>query len=198
MSPSPSSPLDEGKSHLREKLKKIRDQVDPALAETASQGVWNLLSSVPEFQKAKGIGAFASTPSEINTYPILEGVIELGKKLYLPRVVKDKTRFNYYPVADFKDLSPGTFGILEPPGDHPADWEEIDLVLVPGLAFDLKGRRLGFGKGYYDRALPLLKKSAFTIGLGYSFQVVEQVPTASHDIALKAVLSEKGFYYCPK
>ena len=198
MSPSPSNPLDEDKSRLRDKLKKIRNQVDPDLAEAASQGVWTLLSGVPEFQKAKGIGAFASIPSEINTYPILEGILELGKKLYLPRVIKEKVGFNYYPVADLKDLAPGTFGILEPTGDHPAEWEEIDLVLVPGLAFDLKGRRLGFGKGYYDRVLTQLKKSAFTIGLGYSFQVVEQVPSVSHDIPLKAVLSEKGFHYCPK
>ncbi len=186
----------ENKAALREKLKKIRDQVDPALAETASQGVWTLLSRLPEFQKARGIGAFASTPSEINTYPLLEGTLGLGKKLYLPKVSPDKTHFEYYQVGDFKNLSVGPFGILEPPGSHPAPWEEIDLALVPGLAFDSQGHRLGFGKGYYDRVLPLLKKTALTVGLGYSFQIVEQVPSEPHDILLKAILSEKGFHLC--
>lgn len=195
MSSSPdSSP--ENKAGLREKLKKIRDQVDPALAETASQGVWALLSRLPEFQKAKGIGGFASTATEINTYPILEGVLDMGKKLYLPKVSADKTDFEYFHVTDFKNLSTGSYGILEPSGHRAADWEEIDLALVPGLAFDLKGHRLGFGKGYYDRALPRLKKSALTIGLGYSFQVVDQVPSQPHDVLLKAILSEKEVHYC--
>jgi 5-formyltetrahydrofolate cyclo-ligase len=193
-----TSPRPENKASLREKLRKIRDQVDPGLAETASQGVWSILSHLPEFQKAKGIGAFASTPGEINTYPILEGVLGLGKKLYLPRVAADKSHFDYYPVHDFKKLSVGPFGILEPSGNQPADWEEIDLVLVPGLAFDIQGHRLGFGKGFYDRALPRLKKTALAVGLAYSFQIVEQLPTEPHDFLLKAFLTEKGFHPCAK
>jgi|SRR5581483_1172569 len=189
-----NSPHPDSKDPLREKLKKLRAQVDPGLAESASQGVWNILKSLPEFHKAKGIGAFASIPTEINTYPLLEGSLDSGKKLYLPKVVKDKTHFDFYPVRDFKSLVKGSFGILEPTGLKPANWDEIDLVLIPGLAFDLTGNRLGFGKGYYDRVLPLLKKTALTIGLGYSFQIVEKIPAEPHDIPLKAVLSEKGFH----
>lgn len=188
----------ENKASLREKLKKLRDQVDPGLAETASQGIWAVFRRLPEFQKAKGIGAFASTPGEINTYPILEGILAAGKKLYLPRVATERTHFDYYPVPDFKNLSSGAFGILEPPGKHPASWEDIDIALVPGLAFDLRGHRLGFGKGYYDRVLPHLKKSALTVGLGYSFQIVEQIPAESHDVLLKSILTEKGFHPCNK
>jgi 5-formyltetrahydrofolate cyclo-ligase len=189
-------PESDSKSPLREKLKQLRDQVDPAFAESASQGVWNILCKRPEFDKANGIGAFASTPSEINTYSILEGSLELGKKLYLPKVVKDKKHFHFYQVQNFKTLIKGPFGILEPSGNKPANWEEIDLILVPGLAFDLTGNRLGFGKGYYDRVLPEMKKTTLTIGLGYSFQIVEKIPAEPHDIPLKAVLSEKGFQYC--
>jgi 5-formyltetrahydrofolate cyclo-ligase len=193
-----TTPAPDSKAPLREKLKKLRDQVDPGFAESASQGVWNILNKLAEFHKAKGIGAFASTPNEINTYPILEGSLELGKNLYLPKVVPDKNHFDFYLVHNFKNLAPGPFGILEPSGHKPADWEEIDLVLVPGLAFDLTGHRLGFGKGYYDRVLPLLKKSTLTVGLGYSFQIVEKIPAESHDIPIKAVLSEKGFQFCSK
>jgi len=192
------SPQPENKAGLREKLKQLRNQVDPGLAETASQGVWNILSRIAEFQKARGIGAFASTTGEINTYSILEGVLSSGKKLYLPRVAADKTHFDYYAVSDFTKLSTGAFGILEPTGSHPAPWEEIDIALVPGLAFDLRGHRLGFGKGYYDRVLPLLKKTTLTVGLGYSFQVVERIPDEAHDIPLKALLTEKNFHLCGK
>ena len=192
------APQPENKASLREKLKKLRDQVDPGLAETASQGVWTIFSRLPEFHKSKGIGAFASTPGEINTYPILEGILAAGKKLYLPRVAPDRTHFDYYLVPDFKNLSSGAFGILEPSGGHPAAWDDIDIALVPGLAFDLRGHRLGFGKGYYDRVLPHLKKTAMTVGLGYSFQIVEQIPDESHDFLLKSILTEKGFQPCGK
>ncbi len=184
------------KALLREKLKDLRSKVAPGMAEAASQSVWNLLAKLPEFHKAKTIGAFASTPGEINTYPILEGILASDKKLYLPRVTADKSRFDYYPVQDFNQLKTGAFGIQEPSGNRPAPWEELDLILVPGLAFDPKGNRLGFGKGYYDRVLPLLKKSALTVGLGYSFQIVPSVPFTPEDVPVKALLSEKGFIKC--
>lgn len=195
--PNPSSSKDE-KSELREKLKLIRDSVDSGLAETASQGVWNILKDRPEFLKAKGIGAFASIPHEINTYPILENTLSSGKRLYLPKVNKEKSYFEFYPVTDLKNLKTGPFGIQEPTSPKAADWEEMDMVLVPGLAFDRKGNRLGFGKGFYDRVLPLLKKTCLVIGLGYSFQLVEQVPTGTHDAPVRAVLCEKGFTLCAK
>lgn len=184
------------KALLREKLKTLRSQVDPAFAEASSQAIWNLLAKLPEFRKAKTIGAFASTPGEINTYPILEGILASDKKLYLPRVTADKSRFDYYPVQDFNQLKTGAFGIQEPSGTRPAPWDELDLILVPGLAFDPQGNRLGFGKGYYDRALPLLRKSVLTIGLGYSFQIVPAVPFTPEDVPMKALLSEKGFTHC--
>jgi 5-formyltetrahydrofolate cyclo-ligase len=195
--PNPLPPKDE-KSELREKLKRIRDSVDPGLAETASQGVWNILKDRPEFLKARGVGAFASIPHEINTYPILEGALSSGKKLFLPKVNKEKSHFDFFPVADLKNLKSGPFGIQEPTALKAADWEELDLVLVPGLAFDRKGNRLGFGKGFYDRVLPQLKKSCLVVGLGYSFQLVDQVPTGSHDAPVRAVLNETGFILCTK
>lgn len=199
MSPetSPES-IAQSKAFLREKLKNIRSQVSPAIAEATSQSIWHTLSGLPEFKKSKGIGAFASIPGEINTFSILEGSLKTGKKLYLPKVNKDLSSFDYFPIADLKNLAPGPFGILEPTHSHAAPWEELDLVLVPGLAFDLKGNRLGFGKGYYDRVLPNLKKSALIVGLAYSFQIVEKVPFTSDDIPMKALLTEKGFTHCQK
>ena len=191
-------PVDREKAQLRKKLKEIRAQVDPALAEAASQGVRSALVSLPEFRKSAGLAGFASIPGEINTYPILESALSLGKKLYLPRISADKGRFHYFPVENFKTLEKGPFGIPEPAGRHPAPWEAIDLVLVPGLAFDRSGNRLGFGLGFYDQALPLLKKSCLTIGLAYSFQVVENVPVGPRDVPVRALLTEKGFQACRK
>lgn len=185
-----------GKDQLRDRFKKIRAETNSGMAESASQNVWSFLRNLPDFDRAKGIGAFASIPGEIDTLSILEGVLGLGKKLYLPKMEKDKSHFIFYPVTDLKNLAPGAFGIMEPTGRHPAAWEELDLVLVPGLAFDPMGNRLGFGKGYYDRALPSLKNSALTVGLAYSFQIVEQLPADQGDVPVKALLTEKGYQIC--
>ncbi|HVZ81849.1 MAG TPA: 5-formyltetrahydrofolate cyclo-ligase [bacterium] len=183
------------KDFLREQFKKVRSQVPPDLAEAASQGVWAILSKRPEFDAARHIGAFFSVGTEINTYPILEGILQEGKKLYLPRLVKDQNRFDFVQVADFEHLSPGPFGIQEPSGGHPTATAELDLVLVPGLAFDPRGHRLGFGLGFYDRVLPHLRPGALSLGVGYGFQMVEHLPEDPHDIPLKALLTEKGFIY---
>lgn len=193
---SPSSPDD--KSQLREKLKAIRNEVAPELTLTVALSVWNILRALPEYRKSEGVGAFFSTAGEINTLPTLEGILRDGKRLYLPKVVKNETRFDFHPVKDLKSLAPGPFGILEPHGHKAAPWKELDMVLVPGLAFDRKGNRLGFGKGYYDRVLPLLGKSTLIVGLGYSFQVVKQVPVTPEDVPMTALLTEEGFTYCKK
>lgn len=193
---TPSSAQD--KDQLREKLKSIRSEVTPDLALTVALSVWNILRTLSEYRGSKGVGAFASTSGEINTLPILEGILRDGKHLYLPKVIKNETRFDFHPVKDLKTMTPGPFGILEPSGHKAAPWKELDLVLVPGLAFDHKGNRLGFGRGYYDRVLPLLNRSTLTVGLGYSFQVVERVPVEPEDIPVAALLTEKGFTYCKK
>jgi 5-formyltetrahydrofolate cyclo-ligase len=188
----------EAKEQMRENLRRLRAGVPSDLSEAACLGIWDNFRSTPQFRKAKGVGAFASTPGEINTFPLLEGILSAGKRLYLPRVVKGKTHFDFYPVSDLKNLEPGAFGILEPTGHKPAAWDELDTVLVPGLAFDFKGDRLGFGKGYYDRVLPLLKKSTLIIGVAYSFQIVDKVPVSTEDVPVKALLSEKGYFPCHK
>ena|ERR1019366_98552 len=198
---NPNSSFDsitQNKALLREKLRQIRGQVTPAMAEAASQNVWNILCGLDDFKNALGIGGFASLPSEINTFSILEGSLKTGKKLFLPKMVKNKTHFDFYPIHDLKNLVVGAFGILEPTGNHPADWKELELVLVPGLAFDNQGNRLGFGKGYYDQMLPHLKKTTLVIGVAYTFQIVDQVAHTSEDFPMKALLTEKEFRFCSK
>ncbi|HUO57573.1 MAG TPA: 5-formyltetrahydrofolate cyclo-ligase [bacterium] len=189
-------PINEKKAVLREKLKELRAQVNPGMAEAASQSIWSILRGLKEYKKASGIGAFASTPNEINTLQVLEGTLKAGKKLFLPRVTAAKTHFEYFPIQDLKNLKPGAYGILEPAEGQPAPWGMLDLVLVPGLVFDRLGNRLGFGKGYYDHVLPQIKESALVVGLAYSFQIIDQVPYTSEDFPMDALLTEKEFTYC--
>lgn len=188
--------LNESKAKLRKKLLDLRALIGNDMAEMASQSTWSLLQKNSDFKKSGVVAAFASIRGEIDTYPILEGVLAFGKKLALPHVSKDKTQLRFYEVKDLNALTPGEFGILCPEPVHAVAMDKIDLILVPGLAFDLKGYRLGFGKGYYDRALPNLRPNALSVGLCYSFQLVDSVPAGTHDIPVKALLHEKDFKYC--
>jgi len=193
-----SAAIRQSKENLRKKLLEIRSQVGDDLIEVASQGAWAYLQKSQQFQEAQSVAAFTSTRNEIDTYPILEGVMGLGKKLLLPHVTKGKRDITFHEIKDLNDLSPGEFGIPCPPPLHPFDLSKVDLILVPGLAFDRRGFRLGFGKGFYDRTLPHLKKAALSVGLCYSFQIVDQVPVGPLDFPVKALLHEKGLEFCEK
>jgi 5-formyltetrahydrofolate cyclo-ligase len=196
MTPPSESSINESKAQLRDKLITLRTQIGRDFIEVASQSTFHLLQGNADYKKAKTVAAFASTKGEIDTYPLLEGILASGKKLALPHVSKVKSQLRFYEVTDLKKLSPGEFGILCPEPVHAVPMDKIDLMLVPGLAFDRKGFRLGFGKGYYDRALPQIRPDTISMGLCYSFQVVDQVPVTSHDIPVKALLHEKGLEYC--
>ena len=196
MKPDSEALLNESKAKLREKLMALRHQIDRDLVEVVSQSIWSLLQQNTDYKKATMVAAFTSIRGEIDTYPLLEGVLDSGKKLALPHVSKDKNQLRFYEVKDLNHLTPGEFGILCPPPVHAVPLDKIDLMLVPGLAFDRQGFRLGFGKGYYDRILPQIRPDALSMGLCYSFQVVDQVQAGTHDIPVKALLHEKGMEYC--
>lgn len=86
------------------------------------------------------------------------------------------------------DLKEGAFGIMEPCGEVFADYQAIDLAIIPGMAFDRQGNRLGRGKGYYDRFLPLLLPYIYIIGVCFPFQLLDDIPTEEHDIKMDTVL----------
>jgi 5-formyltetrahydrofolate cyclo-ligase len=184
------------KSVFRENVKTQRAQVSPEAAYEAAISLRTQLKEESFFKEAKRIGAFCSTGTEINTMPLMEEVLKSGKKLYLPKTDKTKTLMEFYPVSDLKTLAPGRFDILEPPEGTPLPPEELDLILVPGLAFDNRGHRLGYGQGFYDRYLKLLKPECFTLGVAYSFQIIDKTPNIEHDIPVNAVLTEKYLLLC--
>jgi len=184
------------KELLRQNLKSLRAQVSQLAGMASALALWSQLKQLPQFNNAKRIAAFVPTQTEINMTPILEGILCLQKELYLPKADPAQTLLGFYPVSDLKKLMPGSHHIPEPPSMTALPPEKLDLILVPGLAFDRRGYRLGYGKGYYDRFLSQLGPSCFSIGVGYSFQMIEKVPFSSHDIPVKSLLSEKSFQLC--
>jgi 5-formyltetrahydrofolate cyclo-ligase len=188
--------LEKLKTIFRRNLKEQREQVSPQAAQEASESLWVQLKEQTYFQKAKRIAAFASTGTEINTFPLLEGILKSNKELYLPKIDPAQVLIEFHAVKDLKKLVPGTYNILEPPGGALLPPEQIDLILVPGLAFDSRGHRLGYGQGYYDRFLTMLHRRCFALGVAYAFQIIDKTPNAEHDIPVNAVLTEKYILLC--
>lgn len=166
-----------------------RNALDPKEIARRSKRVQDFLLNSKEFKSAKVVGAYHAFGSEVRTDLIIEHARALGKKIGLPSVEGDNLTF--YELSFGKYLVKGRFGIMEPLPFGPVD--RIDLLVVPGIAFDKKGYRLGYGKGYYDKFLA--KKKVALIGLGYSFQLLESLPKGKYDKRLDAIATEDGVHY---
>jgi len=120
-----------------------------------------------------------------------------GKKVYLPKTWPKDRRLTFHRVYSFSDLVSGPFGLLEPnPKNEEADLGSLEVIFIPGLAFDVKGYRLGYGGGFYDRVLK--ETSALKVGVCYSFQLLESLPVEPHDVPVDLILTEDGIIRCQK
>lgn len=140
------------------------------------------------FCKSKTILLYNALPDEVQTISYIKKWAET-KKIILPVVNGSVLELREYCESSMQQ---GAFGIYEPKGTKIVKPEEIDLAVVPGVAFDRSCRRLGRGKGYYDRALEGIK--AYVVGIGFSFQIVDRVPTEQHDRILDYVITEKDTF----
>ena len=144
------------------------------------------LSRHPRLADAHTVLLYSALPDEVPTLPLLNRLTAEGKTVLLPRVVSD-TDMELRRYTGPHDLEPGAFGIMEPTGELFTDYDHIDVAVVPGMAFDREGHRLGRGKGYYDRFLARLPH-IYKIGVCFPFQLVDQVPTDAHDILMDEVI----------
>ena len=148
------------------------------------------LQSNIHFAGARTLLLYSALPDEVQINPLFDRLVAQGKTILLPRVVSDTDmELRLYTCAD--SLQSGAFGIMEPTGPHFTDYDAIDVAVVPGVAFDAEGHRLGRGKGYYDRFLPLIS-DAYKIGLCFPWQLVDDVPADAHDIMMDCVISQNA------
>ena len=148
------------------------------------------LQSESHFANARTLLLYSALPDEVQINPLFDVLIAQGKTILLPRVVSDTDmELRLYTGAD--SLQPGAFGIMEPTGPLYTDYAAIDVAVIPGMAFDADGHRLGRGKGYYDRFLPLIPR-AYKIGLCFPWQLVDEVPSDAHDIMMDGVISQNA------
>lgn len=177
--------IQEQKKHLRKQMRALLKTQDKSHLALRSEKVLKRLASHPRVQAASIILSYWSLPSEAPTHA-LNGQLAKEKKVLLPVIDgADLYLSEYSPDAALAEE--GVYGIAEPTGQAFERYEDVDLVIVPGLAFGKEGQRCGKGKGYYDKTLKKLV-NAHTIGLGFDFQMLDMVPMDLHDITLNEVI----------
>lgn len=192
--------INENKNELRRLILQSRDEMDfenaNRLSETAAKNVIN--SDL--FKQAENIMVFASFRSEIDTIEIMKAIFAAGKKLYLPLCIKKTNEIVCCLVYSLDDLETSNYGISEPKKEtlFIGDCRDLDLIIVPGAAFDMKGHRIGYGAGYYDRLLSRPGMKAINLGLCFDLQIVPAVPNSPYDVSLDYLCTEKGVYEIEK
>ncbi|MGI6649148.1 MAG: 5-formyltetrahydrofolate cyclo-ligase [Bacillota bacterium] len=165
-----------------------------------SKQITEFLVASPNFRKAKAIMAYAPLHNEVDTELLLQAAFGQQKQVLLPVAEWENRQLRPVSVDSYPDsLVPGRYGILEPAGGRQSPWpvEQIDLVIVPGVAFDIQGYRLGYGQGFYDRFLGRLPPRTEVVGLAYDFQVVKTVYPEKHDVTVPVIVTEKGVINSP-
>ncbi len=172
------------KHEIRRKIKAMRRMLSEMEKRNAADAVFSRLERTAAFILADRILMYHSLPDEVNTHAFL-GKWNGRKRFYLPRV--NGVNLEILPYEESR-LELGSFHIEEPTGNDTVDPSEIELIVVPAVAYDRKGNRLGRGKGFYDRLLKTTR--ATKIGVGYDFQLVDEVPCEPHDVAVDIVITD--------
>ena len=171
------------KNELRHYIKQQKRQFTSQQLAQLSLPVLDRLR--PLLRDAKVVLAYYSLPDEVDTHVLIDELVAEGKTVLLPKVLDDTT-MELRRYTGQQDLSEGAYHIMEPVGMPFTDLSKIDVALIPGIAFDAQGHRLGRGKGYYDRFLSLVNTQ--TIGLCFDFQKVAEVPVDAHDRVVDRVV----------
>jgi len=181
--------LQGSKVELRREMKTKRGQLETEQIQHDCITIARRLNDLLPVQKARAIMGYATIQNEVNLESFYEEQLKLGKTILLPRVEGNQIK----PVEwkGWQETTISSFGIREPRGEC-FSTAKIDVVLVPGLAFDGNGFRLGYGRGFYDRFLPGLRSNAFKCGICYDFQVVESVFPHADDIPMHWIVTEKS------
>lgn len=181
--------LHDAKRTMREHILAARDALPAAERDEASRAIAARIAALPAFGRARCVLLTLSFRSEWDTRPLIDAALAAGKVVALPRVNGATRMLDLHAVADVaRETTPGYRGIPEPRPEQPrVDLAAVDFVLVPGVAFDPTGRRLGYGGGYYDRLLAQLAPDAARIAGAFELQLVPQVPAAAHDLVVDAI-----------
>lgn len=194
------------KNILRKKMRSmLRDFCsDKNARDDESKKICDIFLSSDIYKNSQLICAFCSLPNEIETMLVIEQSIHDGKRVALPRVVPNTSDMDFYLVENSRAFSeqiiPGEYGIREPCACleklSVSEIKKQSVFLVPGLAFNKSGARLGRGMSFYDRYLARLANGIALVGFGFPFQIVDAVPCEPHDVKMTHIIGEKNIFCC--
>ena len=182
------------KRALRKKIIALRDMLSPTEIMEKSALIADKLYSLPAYAQADKIMFFIDFGSEVSTRSMVEETINRGKLALAPKALPKTRELIPSQILDWdSDLVPGAYNIPEPRDDslRPCNPGDIDLLIVPGVAFDLKGNRLGYGGGYYDRFFLMLKPGVLLVALVFDLQIQPEIPVEEWDRRVDLVITEK-------
>lgn len=177
----------EGKKELRQQLRARRDALSAAARREASVRIAARFLDEADVRDASRVALYASIGSEVETADLFEGLAAVGVEVCFPRSLADQGVVEFSLAGSLAELTPGAYGIREPVG-APVELDTLDVVAVPGVAFDKTGARLGYGAGYYDRTLASFRGRC--IGLAFDAQLVDRVPIDDHDRRMDVIITE--------
>ena len=189
MSSIPTSPAHQ-KPALRERMLAARALVPREERAAASRAIAERLESLPAWMGARTVALYAAMGAEVDTAELARRALSAGKRVVWPRLATSGPAMEFAACAS-TDLVMGPTRALEPPHSAPPfPIDTIDLVVVPGVAFDARGGRLGRGRGHYDATLAQFPRGTFRVGLAFESQIIAAVPSEPHDERLDAVATE--------
>jgi 5-formyltetrahydrofolate cyclo-ligase len=174
------------KKDLRAFIRMQKSMFSVEQLQNMSEDIIRRLMAHPRIKNANTILMYYSLDDEVNTHAAVDQLVSQGKHVLLPAVISD-TEMELRCYEGPKDLEGGFFNIMEPVGKAFSNYEEIDVAVVPGMAFDGRCNRLGRGRGYYDRLLPKLPQ-AYKIGICFDFQKLPGIPADEHDIKVDEIV----------
>lgn len=192
-----SAQLKHAKRDMRRRVLTVRDAIPPLERARLGATIAERFLSLPDVEAARTVMAFWAFGSEVPTEPIVDALSAGGARVALPRVVTGELEAREFRSGD--DVSLTQFGAFEPVGGAVVQPTEIDVVLVPAVAFDRDCRRIGYGGGYYDRFLPRTRPDAARVGIGFGVQLLplgQSVPSGHFDLPVDLVITESETARC--
>jgi 5-formyltetrahydrofolate cyclo-ligase len=187
------------KEQLRRYILRLRDRQSARDVEQKSMEIIDQILHLHEYVRARGIACYVSKDTEVDTRPLIRKALDSNKHVLVPVVKKGDIDLFFSEIKDLgKELVPGSFNISEPRPEflRPTSLDTVDILFVPGIAWDKEGYRLGWGRGYFDRVLKVLPGHVRSIGLSFNLQFVSRVPRDQFDVPVNMVVTESRVVRC--
>ena len=182
------------KKRIREEIIQKRKELLPETKKEYDELIFKQLIESDMYNKSKKIFTYVSFGSEIDTIKFIKYALNDNKEIYIPKTDKRKREMVAIRINSLDNMDVDNWGILEPKSmDKNKIGKDFDLILMPGLAFDRRGNRVGYGGGYYDKYLSQIKEESNKIVVAYDFQIVNNIRHENHDIKVNYIITNKEF-----